>query len=608
MRIPAAARSSFLLLLASCSSPVGVDRTGFDVVFHRVEGDALTTAQPSASTVEILRQLGLHEAWDDAPRSVLENLHQVAVADGSRDALCALAELCLLAAEDADDGRPLFLSSACYAWFYLFDESSEREHDAFDPRFRLACDLYGRALAQAFLDDEEESFIASNGPRDLAHGTIDVTVDVSGLPFSLQDFESLVPTAALEIEGLAHRHRRAGLGTCLLGIRPPTANESIDELFAAPRGSTLTAVLRPHGGVAALADGRLDATLEFLWPVGTKSFRVGDRDVPLESDSSVALAFALQGSDLFDLETSSFFGGDLEDFSGLYFMRPYDPTRIPVVFIHGTSSSLARWADILNDLVFDDEIRDRYQFWFFTYLSGRPVPLSANILRRSLLDARHRYDPEGDDAAFEDLVLVAHSQGGLLSRQMVVDDPDERIWNTLFNRPISEIEAEPESLDELRQAFLSPPVPFVKRAIYLATPHRGSYQADRWLVGIVRAMITLPRRALKTTLDVVTRNQDAFRTAVEGTPTSLDTMKTDNPVLLTLASLAVPEGVKQHSIIAIDGDDAPPEGDDGVVEYVSAHLESADSEIVVRSGHSCQAHPQTILEIKRILREHAAER
>ena len=47
------------------------------------------------------------------------------------------------------------------------------------------------------------------------------------------------------------------------------------------------------------------------------------------------------------------------------------------------------------------------------------------------------------------------------------------------------------------------------------------------------------------------------------------------------------------------------EGSDGVVEYSSAHLEGAESEVVIRSGHSCQSHSVTIAEVRRILLLHA---
>jgi hypothetical protein len=87
-------------------------------------------------------------------------------------------------------------------------------------------------------------------------------------------------------------------------------------------------------------------------------------------------------------------------------------------------------------------------------------------------------------------------------------------------------------------------------------------------------------------------------------PTSVDGMSPDNPILQTLAELPVAPGVKTHSIIAIDGDDIPPQGNDGVVEYKSAHQEGVESEYIVRSGHSCQGHPLTIEEVRRILLEH----
>jgi hypothetical protein len=86
--------------------------------------------------------------------------------------------------------------------------------------------------------------------------------------------------------------------------------------------------------------------------------------------------------------------------------------------------------------------------------------------------------------------------------------------------------------------------------------------------------------------------------------TSLDVMSPDSPVLKTLAEIPLAEGITGHSIISIDGDDIPPEGDDGVVKYTSAHVEYVESELIVRSPHSCQSHPLTIEEVHRILLKH----
>ena len=87
-------------------------------------------------------------------------------------------------------------------------------------------------------------------------------------------------------------------------------------------------------------------------------------------------------------------------------------------------------------------------------------------------------------------------------------------------------------------------------------------------------------------------------------PTSVDSMSPENPMLQTLAEMPVVPGVKTHTIIAIEGDEEPPNGNDGVVEYQSAHQEGVASEYIVRSPHSCQGHPLTIEEVRRILLEH----
>ena len=75
----------------------------------------------------------------------------------------------------------------------------------------------------------------------------------------------------------------------------------------------------------------------------------------------------------------------------------------------------------------------------------------------------------------------------------------------------------------------------------------------------------------------------------------------------TLAAIPVVPGVATHSIIAVEGDGPAESGNDGIVEYSSAHLDGVDSELIVRSAHSCQSNPHTINEVRRILFLHKAE-
>jgi hypothetical protein len=85
--------------------------------------------------------------------------------------------------------------------------------------------------------------------------------------------------------------------------------------------------------------------------------------------------------------------------------------------------------------------------------------------------------------------------------------------------------------------------------------------------------------------------------------TSADSMSPESPVIKTMAEIPLAPGVKGHSIIAVQGDGDPKLGNDGVVEYKSAHLEGMASEFIVKSGHSSQLNPLAIDEVRRILVE-----
>ena len=88
----------------------------------------------------------------------------------------------------------------------------------------------------------------------------------------------------------------------------------------------------------------------------------------------------------------------------------------------------------------------------------------------------------------------------------------------------------------------------------------------------------------------------------KGLPTSIEELRFDNPLLITLARLPRREDVPVHSIIGRKDPDVPLEASsDGVVPYVSAHIDWAQSECLVHGDHGCQDIPETIREIRRIL-------
>jgi hypothetical protein len=85
-------------------------------------------------------------------------------------------------------------------------------------------------------------------------------------------------------------------------------------------------------------------------------------------------------------------------------------------------------------------------------------------------------------------------------------------------------------------------------------------------------------------------------------------MSPGHPFIRTLADMRLDPRITAHSIIAVKRQGPLIGQTDGVVAYESAHIDGVASELVVRSGHSTQGHPETIEEVRRILREHLAAR
>lgn len=283
-------------------------------------------------------------------------------------------------------------------------------------------------------------------------------------------------------------------------------------------------------------------------------------------------------------------------------LNPYRRGRIPVVFVHGTASSAARWAQMTNELNADPLLRERCQFWYFTYNTGNPVLYSAWQLRDALERAVRAVDPDGSDAALAQMVVIGHSQGGLLTKLTAVDSGD-RFWTGAV--PLDQLDMQPETRRMLREVLYVKPLSFVRRLVYSVTPHRGSYVAANCMVGwLVGKLVTTPGRLTRLTTEIVTRNPEAAVRRRLTIPRSVDNMRPESRFSRILPEIPLAPGVMAHSIIPVIGGQPRPNGKDGVVAYASAHVDGVESERVVDSGHSTQDHPETIAEVRRILRLH----
>ncbi len=175
-------------------------------------------------------------------------------------------------------------------------------------------------------------------------------------------------------------------------------------------------------------------------------------------------------------------------------LHPHKTGRIPVVLVHGTASSPARWAELVNELENDPRFWENYEIWLFMYNTGNPVAYSAMLLRDALTKVVKELDPDDKDTGLKRMVVMGHSQGGLLTKMTVIDS-GTHLWP--FSVPPEELDLDVETRELLTHALMIKPLPFVRRVIFIATPHRGSYQALGILGSFASWMVNLPGRFTK---------------------------------------------------------------------------------------------------------------
>ena len=194
----------------------------------------------------------------------------------------------------------------------------------------------------------------------------------------------------------------AGVGGALVGVRLVPGQE-----FAPQRGisAPVTATLDFHGH---------DATLALRRPAKQPTARVEGAVRPLAANYSAPLLYYKRINETLTGLTGAFAISHFTGPTGLRFLQPYDPERIPLVFVHGLMATDQMWLNVINDLEADPVLRGRYQYWEFGYPTGNPIAYSALKLREALAKVDKLYPNH------KGYVLIAHSLGGVLSHMQVV--------------------------------------------------------------------------------------------------------------------------------------------------------------------------------------------
>ncbi len=478
----------------------------------------------------------------------------------------------------------------------------------------MAAEVYNQSLADC-LRTATCFGRFSAGPRILIHGprgSFEVPVAPRGFVWKSSDFDEFVdprriPTGRRRRTGPLHM--REGLGATQVIIRHNPHEDASDRWMGPKSFFAATAVLRPDldawlGEGGALGSSTADV-MEFYDPIRIRCVDVAGRPTPLAWDleAPVDLAEEAVESNRYTLE--GFINPSQEIANArLGWSEPYQPGKVVVVFVHGLLDNPYNFREIVNDLRERPGFAERYQVAFYRYPTGNSFLRSAAIFRRQLREAEATFDPTRTDPGFQNMVVVGYSMGGLISKLQVTSSGDH-IWNLLSSRPIEQIVTAEGSRAFLRQLTYFEPTPFVRRVVYLATPHDGSTYASNLLGRFARSLVQRPADTLALTAQLDRDNPGVFTRFGSNLPTSIDLLGVDNPLLAAMMKLPVNPSTPYHTILGVGYLPDDCNQGDGIVPRWSASIPGASSEHHVAAVHTNITHNRDASrEIQRILRLH----
>lgn len=430
-------------------------------------------------------------------------------------------------------------------------------------------------------------------------------------------YDQVIPANLVKLSKLEECYTVDGLGVPLIGVINRSKAAKLQNQISDAEGvQTLTAVL----DFSRLNKGK--PTLKLIPRLQENHIKIGRQYHDLAANFSAAIDFLWEKSKVDDSKILGLFRpSENFDIMGLFFHEPYDPDKIPVIFTHGLQSSPATFANLTNRLLASPEIRKNYQFWYFGYPTGISWVLVSSKFRDAIEETRKKFDPGKKHKSFDQMVLIGHSMGGLITRYSMSEDAWKILKHTLkeseqeklgphYLRDLSQKTGNTDVYEKYGKAFEFSPLPYPKRVVLLATPHRGSDFASNWIGRLGIALIKLPQNLLEETYRIVTFNNNIFILKPEklvNDLTSISQLSPGNAMIKGLDPLRIDKNISVHSIVGDRGRNDAPNSSDGLVKYSSSHLNWADTETIVPAGHSVQRHHLTASEILSLLNQHLKE-
>lgn len=604
-----------LLCLNACAM-VGVSRVKSHDAINERRADVIGVGRLSDSTVQALNVVALTE--ESCEKTFADCSQTVADSPGLNDEqrLSALAELWLGRAVKAErpkagasmDDATLdaYLQCARYAYAYLFYTARTPADRAFELRQVQVIGFYNFAVQHAVTRFFEE--LPKLGPQwtqtTLAGWTVLRPQSDVHLAGGGQVPSELIPAANLRFNGLRNVYQRDGFGSDFVAVAPPDAPAS-EVPWRDPDYMSLTGALVFNGDTLDDVLATKQVRLLVRDPYRDDTITVGGQAVPLGANFTAAYGVWLARSGFASQSIRSLLGreGGIKT-PRVLLMQPYDPNRLTVVMLHGLASSPEAWINVANEVMGDEELRQNYQVWEVYYPTNLPVAVNLANIRKALDATLQHYDPAGHARASQNMVLVGHSMGGVIAR-LLVSSSGDRLWDVVPLRANLSPARRARVRQRLAPYLQFTPMPQVDRAVFLASPHRGTPYAQHRLARWIGELIRLPVTVLKevASLSELLKDDSGKQGPVLHLPNSIDNLSDADPFIKASANLPISPRVHYHTIVGVYKPKGPlPTTSDGVVPYSSAHLDGADSELAIPSWHSVQETPAAILELRRILR------
>jgi len=449
-------------------------------------------------------------------------------------------------------------------------------------------------------------------------GSITIESMLDQFPWPLDKISKVHVANEFVLRGMHNYMKVPGLGVPIFIVRKPADPNhiSIEEAYMPHDIQTfaLTALLQISCENTQDSDDRapFDTHLNFFDPLKTDSVDINTESIALAKDIATPVGYLISSAPMPTGFKSMLKIDETAKYQNLYMLQPYDTTKIPVVLVHGLMSTPLTWLTMINYFLNDPVIRNKYQFWTYMYPTGNPLLYSAYQLRKKLVEIQQLYDPDLSNPAFNQMVVIGHSMGGIVSKMLVQSSGNE-LWQSISDAPLDEVGFLPEHQEFMRKLFFYEPLPWIKRMIFVATPHRGARFSQKALGRLGAFSVRLHQDFTvlgnEITRMLVKRDTDKkglleYYHRIKRIPTGIDGLRPDNPLLAIISNKPISPAVPYHSLIGnYKADDTPGESD-RIVPYESSHIDGAASEVIIKSSHAVHCRPRAVLEIQRILKSH----